>query len=98
MKVYDQVKDLLTQYPELRDSDKKLLWIVWHKLGLLQRTEATNFITYPNYMKAPSSESITRARRKVQELHPELGASVAVAQERQEKAEQKGTFIFREED
>lgn len=36
MKIYDMVKQLLTDNPELRNSDKKLIWEVWEKLDLIE--------------------------------------------------------------
>lgn len=95
MKLYDLVKELLTKYPELRDSDKKLLWNVWGKKGHLSVNDFGNTaITKESFLKSVSAESITRARRKVQEQHPELRASKAVEDSRKLKAEKKGMFIF----
>mgnify|MGYP001574549948 CR=1 FL=1 len=98
MKIYDVIFDLLTEYPELRNSDKKLLWSVWHRKGLITGIASNYAITREGFYKAPSSESVTRARRKVQELHPELGAtSEKVKSLRRQKENTKGTFIFRQE-
>lgn len=79
MKLYDVIKKLLEKYPELRDSDRKLLWAVWHQKGLINDF---NMIDRDSFYKAPSSESITRARRKVQEEFSHLRASNYVEQER----------------
>lgn len=96
MKMYDVVLNILTEYPELRNSDKKLLWAVWHSKGLI--SGLPNSITRDCFYSAPSSESVTRARRKVQELHPDLGAtSEKVKSLRRQKENAKGTFIFRQE-
>jgi hypothetical protein len=96
--VYDLVMSLLESYPILRDSDKLLLWNVWGELGLLSSLESTTCLTKEAFLKAPTPETITRCRRKIQELHPELGPSVNVKKARAEKAETGGNFIFREED
>lgn len=97
--VYDLVKELLGSYPVLRDSDKHLLWTVWGELGLLKRdVEGGYCLTKDSFLKAPTPETITRCRRKIQELHPNLGPSVNVKKARAEKAETGGNFIFREED
>ena len=54
-------------------------------------------ITKEDFLKAPSFESITRARRKVQELNPELAPNDYVKKAREKIEAQKGTHIFREE-
>lgn len=97
MKLYDQVKDLLVKYPELRSSDKKLLWAVWTRKGLV--TESGNYraICKEDFYKSPSSESVTRARRKVQENFPALQATPQVQDQRNIKEQTKGTFVYREE-
>ncbi len=98
-KIFDLVKELLTEHPSLRDSDKKLLWAVWWKKRLVQAQKplAISRILYMDYMNAPSSESITRARRKVQEMYPELAATKPIEKRRRVKEQTKGTFIFNEE-
>lgn len=105
MNIYDLVKKLLTEKPELRDSDKKLLIKVWMEEGVFHKAhiEGTEiwdnnyFFNFSNfYLKATSAESITRARRKVQEQHPELRAEIEVEQARKDKEEQKGLFIFKD--
>ena len=93
MKLYDKIKKLLIEYPELRNSDKKLLWCVWNMSGFV----IENNISRENFYRANSAESITRARRKVQELHPELGGNREVRIAREKKQLEKGTFIFREQ-
>jgi len=93
MKIYDLVKDILEEKPDCRDSDKRLIWTVWNRKGLT----SNGFITWEQFAKATSSESITRARRKVQELHPHLEARAGITRERRRKQKSKGTFVFREE-
>jgi len=94
MKIYDLVKNLLTDNPDLRDSDKKLIWRVWYEMGLVDNYR---FITKDNFMKAPSTETIRRCRQKIQETHPELQSSKWIKAQREKIAEQKGTYIYREE-
>lgn len=100
MKIYDLVKDVLTKNPQARSKDKELLRAVYDKLGLINVIETHKgyepIITVENLFRAPAEESITRARRKVQELHPELAATKAVKEKREKKEADKGTFIFRE--
>lgn len=96
MKLYDLVRELLTGYPALRDSDKKLMWALWWKLGLLEIQNGESVIKRESFYKAPASESVTRARRKIQEDHPDLGSSGPVAKARKEKEEMGGMFVYHE--
>lgn len=56
-----------------------------------------SYIIKENFYNAPSAESITRARRKVQEIHPNLSATQKVKVQRMSKENTKGNFIFNEE-
>lgn len=95
--LYDRVKDLLVKYPELRNSDKKLLWAVWSVSGITKTTKGgIKFITKESFYSAPSSESITRARRKVQENHPELESTAQVKSYKDKKQATKGMFAYHE--
>jgi len=96
MKLYDLVKSLLTDHPELRDSDKKLIWRVWEELDLTGTTELSQAMYYANFLRAPSTESIRRCRQKIQEKHPELRGSKKVQEFRKAKQETKSTFVYRE--
>ncbi len=93
IKLYDHVKRLLEKYPELRSSDKKLLWATWYSMKLVFE----GVITKDDFYRAPSSESVTRARRKVQEDHPELASTPQVQARKDEKEATKGKFVYREE-
>jgi hypothetical protein len=100
MRIYDIVKDILEKSPACRDSDKRLIWNVWNRKTLVQINRddlRQSRILFMDYMNAPSSESITRARRKIQELHPELQSSEAVRKMKDKKEETKGSFVYREE-
>lgn len=92
MKLYDLTKQLLEEYEPLRNDDKKLLWATWSKLGLTDN----GTISKDKFYNAPSSESVTRARRKVQENYPNLQANEIVKGYRKEIERQKGTHIYRE--
>lgn len=102
-RIYDLVKELLTDYPELRDSDKKLIWAVWTELALVRRItsdytlETGAMVSYDSFMEAPSTETIRRCRQSIQEHNPELRGSKWVQRARAEKAEEKGSFIYHEE-
>ncbi len=69
------------------------MWAVWKRLGFVSGYLAEELFLSPS---CPTPESITRARRKVQELYPDLQASKAVREARQEKEKSKGTWVFRE--
>lgn len=92
VKIYDLIKDLLIENPDLRNSDRKLIWRVWEHLG--HTTEGVN-LTYFEFIKAPSTETIRRCRQKIQELNPELQATARVRKERKVIEDQKGTHVFR---
>lgn len=92
MKLYDTVRELLRKNPSLRNSDKALIWRIWEKEGLI----VNGFITYEKFEKGATPSSIARARRKVQEHHPELQAVDEVKKKRQEIADQKGTHVYRD--
>lgn len=100
MKLYKAIEHALTIRPELRNSDKELIWEVMKQMGLVK---TVNFfgereaILKENFVSGdvPSLESITRARRKVQELQPGLEAtSSRVKRKRKQIENTKGTFIF----
>lgn len=94
IKLYDLVKQTLEIYPISRDDDKELMWSIWEQLGWVRNGVITKaqFIS-KNF---PTCESITRARRRVQELHPNLQASPIVQANRTEKELEKGMFVFHE--
>jgi hypothetical protein len=95
MKLYELVKTMLIERPELRDSDKKLIWAVFMKVGAANETSMTYYdFTDP---KCPSTESIRRCRQKIQENHPDLKGSIKVQQLREGIEAQRGTHIYREE-
>jgi len=94
IKTYDLVKKLLTDYAEFRDSDKKLIWRVWEVTGFI---DIDSVMTKLAFMEAPSTETIRRCRQKIQELHPELQSSKWIKKQRDQIAEQRGTFIYREQ-
>jgi hypothetical protein len=76
-KIKDTVTKLLTIYPVLRDDDARLVVNVWNeqllKRGINLNTEPANeilFIIANGSLN--SSESITRCRRKLQEVNIDL--------------------------
>jgi hypothetical protein len=90
-KIYDLIFDLLTDNPELRDSDKRLQ----HRIWTMQDVNLNDEDSYVRFAKSP--ETIRRTRQKIQELNPDLQSSKWIRKQRNSIAEQKGTHIFREE-
>ena len=86
--IFERVKKMLEDNPHLRDSDNKLIANIWFndsqqktKMGFLQEL-ADGKLTTP--------ESITRARRKVQEECPELrGKKYRERQDEQDNVKQQ---------
>lgn len=98
MKTYDLIKLILTEKPETRSNDKKLMLEVWSRQNVIYRSNQQFAINTQLFItKAAPAESITRARRKIQELHKHLRAVASVEEKRREKQNQKGTFVYREE-
>jgi hypothetical protein len=85
----EMVKALLTRYTDLRDSDEMLVAWIW-KTQVDQmnypQLSADKFFQMMAKGMFPSSETITRTLRKVQEENPELRGKKY--NERQAKQEQ----------
>lgn len=79
--VYDRVVRLLKEDTKYRDDDNALVARIWWDELRAKNIEgtsatATQFLTLYRDGKVTTADSITRARRKAQELHKELrGAS-----------------------
>lgn len=89
-KIYDIVKDALTEYPFLRDNDLKLIWHLLQKQGLAQG----EIIHRRDFIKSYSFETITRCRRKVQSDFPELSATAKAAENRKKLQERVKKNIY----
>lgn len=63
MRLNDLVERALKEYPETRSSDRKLMMTVWWYQDANYMTDFKHFFQYVALMP----ESITRARRKLQE-------------------------------
>ena len=89
------VEQALTQYREARESDTKLIYLVMRMCGV---SKDESFASVMNKMlngQLPAFASITRAKRKVVEQHPELDCSAKTrelrnAQEEAYKAYARG--------
>lgn len=70
---YDKVKEIMELRPETRDDDFKLYAIfVYKTVGLAAKERFYDVMYKHNEYNLPSYESVTRARRKVQENEPRL--------------------------
>lgn len=97
MKIYDLVKDLLVKHPGLRDSDQLLIWNVWGVGGyLIDADYGRRTIDKSTFLQATHPESITRARRMVQQDFPYLRSSREIQKAKDKKEAEKGTFAYRE--
>jgi len=92
MRLYIKIKHLLVEFPELRNSDKMLIWKVWVDGGFVKY----GTITLEAFMNAPSVETIRRTRQKLQEDFPELQATEGVRRARKLKQSTKSTFVYQE--
>lgn len=105
-KVYDLVYEGLREYPQLRNSDRHLIWYVWYKQGLIE----DQYITKENFLQlSATTETIRRARARIQSaeldkvLEGELRiedsvlASESVKKARVVLAEMKGSHIYSEQ-
>lgn len=90
MKLYDKVRHILETRPHTRSSDKALIWEV------MTHYEDLSSVTKEMFDDCPAFESITRARRKVQELHPNLQAVQEVKTARDNKQSNYPSWVFRD--
>jgi len=75
-KVGDRITLILEDYPHTRDSDK-LLWLAYNVgfnnlLDVLAPEKYEEFKSWLLKSQTPVFESLSRARRKIQETRPEL--------------------------
>lgn len=91
--IKDEVIKLMQKRPDLRDDDNRLAAVIWweecKRLGRpMDKMTAADFMQIMIDGKVSSLESIGRARRKVEEEHPELrGATYEQRQRLQKKAQ-----------
>ena len=91
MKLYEEIKMLLIAYPELRDSDRKLIWEIWKRQGVVKG----DALRFEDFMLAALPENIRRTRQKIQEKFEGLRSSVPVQEIKKDKQHYKGTFAYR---
>ena len=76
-KIHNQVLAILRKYPQTRNSDAELHYILLKDFYGTDTTMHTYYaITHRKDL--PQIESVGRARRKCQELHPDLRAEANV--------------------
>ncbi len=103
MTTKDMVLLILDEIPATRNSDQLLYWEVLNSAKLLKfessyiREPKTAYITYELWMAAPPMESVTRARRSIQEEFPQYRATGGVKAGRKKKEVTKGRFIETEQ-
>lgn len=69
----DKVEFILQKYPECKDDDKKLLaYYQYFALGLEDIITLDKWYERTRFAELPAHESVTRARRKLQENKPHL--------------------------
>jgi hypothetical protein len=88
IKVSSVVKKILIEFPEARDSDELLILKVWGEQEPYLRNIRYTFVKFAQEFKKGSfhsTESICRARRKIQEEFPQYrGESYKAKQNHQE--------------
>jgi hypothetical protein len=72
-KMFNQVKDILIHHESCRDSDIKLSYVIYSKVDRdFAEGSIVSFFSKLEMRSLPSFSTIGRARRLVQERHPEL--------------------------
>ena len=71
-KIAGTVERLLLDEPTLRDNDSKLVANVWYALIKVEGMSAMEFLRAYADNKITPADTITRARRKMQEDNPDL--------------------------
>ena len=80
--VAEVVKAILEKYPATRETDHLLYAYVLNHYGLSKMTPYWVLVQKIQDKAIPSIETVGRARRKAQELYPELQASKPVHEAR----------------
>ncbi len=92
--IHEMVKDILTRFPETRNKDSYL------HCRLLETYYGSGYVYQPYIItlqdeSLPSIESVGRARRKCQELYPELRADDNTQAARELKEEEYEDYVMR---
>jgi len=91
MNTYNLVKQILEEKVACRNSDKHLIWtFMTYKSG----KSGSPVISLVDFLNCIPFESITRARRAVQQHHPELQATEPVRKGRAKKASNPNGWLY----
>lgn len=90
--IYTVVRNLLRDNQLYRNSDRALIWAILELQGHVKNGQ----LSREDFLDSIAFESITRARRKVQEDYPELAASKFTKEKRKSIQDEKGTHIYRD--
>lgn len=82
----ERVEYILKKYPQTRNNDM-YLWIMYVKTFVPELSKYTKYIPYEIFEKATPFETITRARRKIQEEGKYLPTDPEVLKKRRKLAE-----------
>ena len=100
-RVQKYVKVLLEKYPEMRQNDELLFFTVEEWKGLIKKIDSPSLgsgyfvpLKYIKTKRLIPFSSITRARRKIQEMYPELRPEIY--DKRQELAKKMKETIRKE--
>ena len=87
-----QVEKIMREHPEAKDDDFKLYgWACKESDARVMQLTFTQVLWNASKLNIPSYESVTRARRKLQELHPEL-RGVAYNKRMKKQSEYKNNY------
>ncbi len=87
------VKDLMENDKKAREDDFYLYGEVIKLFGVSTRCHLNTIFRYIRQKRIPPFETVNRARRRIQELYPELRANDFVESARLDKSEQYIDFI-----
>jgi hypothetical protein len=86
LETYEKVKIILSEYPETRNSDKRLLWEFWSYELNLRTIRTIKSINFYDFLDTTPAETITRCRRAIQKSHPELRANKQIQEARKQRS------------
>lgn len=88
--IKENVKKLLIEYPDLRDSEGGLCYLFYHKFCKMEiDTLLLEFIHKINIKEIPTMQTIMRYSRQLQEQNPELRGKEWEKRQRKIKEVQK---------
>lgn len=63
----EKVEKILSDFPETRNSDKKLIWVFWNREGYVYKNRLGNYvIDTENFLSATKITTIVRVRSAIQ--------------------------------